>query len=154
MPHARPFFFNVPRSFAAPLLAAAVATMAGCGSGLEEFPVAPATGVVLCGGDPISSGRVQFSPKQPDPDAIEAGKPARGVIGPDGTFTLSTYERGDGAVVGVHSVAVWPDGLEGEGGRGDTSGVMDGCPDGRVDGVFTVTAEGPNEFTIELDPAG
>ena len=31
---------------------------------------------------------------------------ASGLIGPDGTFEISTYEPGDGAVVGKHRVAV------------------------------------------------
>lgn len=127
----------------------------GCGPELEEYPVANASGVVLCEGAPLSGGRLQFSPVGSG-KTRESGKFAQAVIEPDGTFVLTTYERGDGAVIGEHTVAVWPDDLRGgrEGGGRDAanagSDALGGCPPGRIEGTVTVSAEGPNEFTIEL----
>ena len=37
-------------------------------------------------------------------DTRLVGKPAQGLIQPDGTFVLSTYGTSDGAVIGRHSV--------------------------------------------------
>jgi len=69
----------------------------GCGGG-GEFPVAPAEGKVLYRGTPLQFGSVMFQP--------EAGPPARGDIQPDGTFVLSTYGDGDGAIIGKHQVRI------------------------------------------------
>ena len=134
-PAARPF---APAALIAGLAAAAAA---GCGPSLEEYPTAPAGGVVTCGGTPLGSGRVLFSPV-PAGNAVEAGKQARGYILEEGRFTLSTYGDGDGAVVGEHRVFV--ESVEG-GDLGECSG--------KVERTVTVTTDGPNEFTFDLPPA-
>lgn len=85
----------------------------GCG------PRRPATvrvsGRVLLDGAPLPAAAVLFEP-------VSGGVPARGSTGSDGTFTLTTFTRGDGALPGRHRVAVskvvvegvaaGPDGLE------------------------------------------
>jgi hypothetical protein len=68
----------------------------GCGGGSLE--TAPVTGTVTLDGKPLPHGMVVFSP--------ERGRGATGQIESDGSFTLSTYGNGDGAVVGPHRVAV------------------------------------------------
>ena len=55
-------------------------------------------GQVLYRGQPLEFGNVMFQPR--------AGQPASGDIQPDGTFSLSTYKIGDGAVVGRHKVRI------------------------------------------------
>ena len=69
---------------------------AGCGSGRP--PTAPVHGRITCGGRLVSSGTVVFYPTK--------GRPASGQIQPDGTYTLTTFTAGDGALLGKHKVTV------------------------------------------------
>lgn len=85
----------VPRPCAALLLAAVVAA-AGCGPGRPEL--APVEGVVRFAGKPVEQGVVTFYPA--------AGRPATGSLGPGGRYRLTTYESGDGALVGAHKVVI------------------------------------------------
>lgn len=78
------------------LLLASIGGVAGCGNG--KLPVAPVNGKVLYRGKSLEFGSVMFQP--------DAGPPARGIIQPDGTFQLSTYGVGDGAILGSHRVRV------------------------------------------------
>ena len=78
--------------------------LAGCGSG-GAFPVAPVSGRVICEGEPVPHVRVFFEPLQTGGSAI-VGKQAVGMTAEDGTFELSTYGIGDGAVIGEHRVRV------------------------------------------------
>lgn len=71
--------------------------LTGCGSG--NPPTAPVTGTVTFQGKPLPAGTVIFTP-------TAGGPPATGEIQPDGTYTLTTFEDGDGAVPGTHGVAV------------------------------------------------
>ena len=70
--------------------------LAGCGD--SGSTLAPVKGVVLLDGQPLTSGRVTTVPAK--------GRGAMGVIGPDGSFELTTESPGDGAVVGAHTVSV------------------------------------------------
>ncbi|PQO36449.1 hypothetical protein [Blastopirellula marina] len=69
----------------------------GCGGG-NGLATAPTTGEVTYQGKPLPYGSVSFRPK--------AGSPATGDIQADGTFTLTTYSDGDGAIVGMHEVLI------------------------------------------------
>lgn len=80
-------------TFALALLLAA----AGCGR--SPLPVAPVTGRVTVAGKPVTTGAVWFYPST-------AGRPAIGQIGPDGRYTLATFTRADGALLGEHRVVV------------------------------------------------
>jgi hypothetical protein len=53
---------------------------------------------VTFNGKPVPAGTIMFHP--------DAGPAAVGVIGPDGTYTLTTMRPGDGAVVGSHRVTI------------------------------------------------
>jgi hypothetical protein len=92
------------RSFCAVFLAIA----AGCGP--AQFDVAPVSGRVTVEGQPLTGQfMVIFSPiAQGAKD--RAGRPAAGPVEADGRYSLSTYEPGDGAVVGKHRVVVLPPG--------------------------------------------
>lgn len=70
-------------------------TSGGCRRGPEIVSV---SGKVTFNGQPLKFGSVTFQPQK--------GQPARGEIQSDGTFTLSTFKPGDGAVVGPHKVRV------------------------------------------------
>ncbi|OAI57375.1 hypothetical protein AYO47_08140 [Planctomyces sp. SCGC AG-212-M04] len=86
-------------------------TASGCG-GSERFSVAPVKGKVVCGGKPVAEGIVQFAPISAQPaSGNKAGKPGKsgaGEIKSDGTFEISTYSMGDGAVVGKCRVLAGP----------------------------------------------
>jgi hypothetical protein len=58
----------------------------------------PVSGQVLVDGKPLTHGFIQLMPK--------GARASSGKIGPDGRFTLSCFEDGDGAVEGAHVVTV------------------------------------------------
>lgn len=76
------------------------AMLAGCG-GSGQLETALVQGTVKLDGKPLTQGMVIFSPLK--------GRGASGAIQSDGTFSLTTYQSGDGALVGIHKVAVMPD---------------------------------------------
>jgi len=69
----------------------------GCGPGGPE--TAPVSGTVTLDGQPVAGAAVMLVPES-------AGRPAHGVTDSQGKFTLTTFEEGDGALVGKHSVTV------------------------------------------------
>lgn len=78
---------------------------AGCGddSGgeLEQVTPYPVTGkVLLPSGEPLTEGRITFVP------VGENGRQAIGMIQPDGSFTLTTINEGDGAGPGEYQVRI------------------------------------------------
>jgi hypothetical protein len=84
------------------LAALSLIPCAGCGQAAgNAAPVStvPVKGTVRYKGRPLARGTVKFEPES-------VGREAQGEIGPDGTFTLSTYAACDGAVLGNHRVAV------------------------------------------------
>ena len=70
---------------------------AGCGR--AKPATAPVTGRVLMDGKPVAAAAVMFEP-------VGGGVPARGSTRDDGGFTLSTFARDDGAIVGRHRVSI------------------------------------------------
>ena len=124
-----------------------LATLVGCGDA-QRLATAPVSGRVTVGDQPVTKGQVIFTPEQ--------GRSAKGTIGPDGAFTLSTYADGDGAIVGKHRIAVIsvtrpadadPQDLDVPSiwlipqryGNASTSGLS-----------YEVTADGANDVTLEL----
>ena len=76
-----------------------VATV-GCGGRDPNLPATyPVQGIVTYQGQPVQNGSVVFRPEG-------SGNSARGVTDAQGEFTLSTYEKADGAVSGKHKVTV------------------------------------------------
>jgi hypothetical protein len=74
-------------------------TVVGCGPvDVPRALTVPVTGKVLYRGKPLTGGNIHFLP--------ESGQPATGEIRADGTYRLSTFKKGDGAVPGHHRVAV------------------------------------------------
>lgn len=71
-------------------------TTIGCGDPVEMAPIA---GTVNYKGVPLKFGTVMFQP-------IAGGQPAHGVIQPDGSFVLSTYNIGAGTRIGTNRVSV------------------------------------------------
>src|SRR5262245_400924 len=75
--------------------------VAGCGG-----TTASVSGKVLYKGKPVTGGDLSFSPIAEG--TKEPGKPAAGVVRPDGSYYLGTYHRSDGAVIGKHRVSYIP----------------------------------------------
>jgi len=142
--------------------------LTGCGEG--KFPVRPAKGKVLCGGRPVAIGSISFTPVG-EPGSLESGKPAMGMLRPDGTFTLTTNDRFDGAIVGKHSVRYF--GPEDE--DSDEPSAAEGSPEEKAKNaerlkqkkeqqkalcvqkgeiILEVIDGGENDFTIDLTSPG
>ena len=73
----------------------------------EASPTYPATGQVMAGTQPVAGAFVRFTPVDAvgSPDALTSQAQTES----DGTFSLSTYEKGDGAPAGSYAVTLtWP----------------------------------------------
>jgi hypothetical protein len=80
-------------------LALILATCIGCSKSPHDL--APVRGVVTIDGQPFAAGKVMFAPIAKG-ESRNAGRAAFGRLQPDGTFTLTSYDADDGAVVGEH----------------------------------------------------
>lgn len=121
--------------------------MIGCGPRRDPNlpPTAAASGQVMYNGKPIDHGAVTLHP-------VGEGNPAVGAIDENGKFTLSTYTRGDGAVIGSHKVTI------------DIPPPLDGIAAGEVLSVpraytdpatsplsVEITAKGRNELQLVVE---
>ena len=76
------------------------AMLSGCGRKKQSHPTtAPVKGRVTFKGNPLRDAQVMFHPEG-------EGNPGLGVGNGDGEYRLTTYERDDGAVLGMHRVTV------------------------------------------------
>lgn len=73
-----------------------IATLVGCGEGRPHR--VPVSGRVTIDGKPLTHGIVRFVPQN--------DRPSGGVLDSEGRFTLTCFDPGDGAVLGLHRVAV------------------------------------------------
>lgn len=95
--------FGDRRSMIGPALLVTLAGLVGCG-GKDRPETVKVFGKVTHAGQPVTSGTVTFHPV--GFASGEANRPALGVLQPDGSYALSTYEAGDGAIPGKYEVAV------------------------------------------------
>jgi hypothetical protein len=90
----------VPRKLASPsalFWCLLVLVNTGCGS--KYPPTAPVSGKITLNGEPVTQGRISFHPTNGE-------RPALANIQPDGSYSLTTFERGDGALLGHHKVSI------------------------------------------------
>lgn len=78
------------------LLAAVIVTTVGCGDGRPSR--VPVSGQVLIDGQPLTHGYVRL--------VHPTSRPSTGKIDSEGRFTLSCFGQGDGAIPGIHQVAI------------------------------------------------
>jgi hypothetical protein len=71
--------------------------LSGCGS--NNPPTFPVTGKVTFNGEALPMGSLLLQPKA-------GGPSAQGVINSDGTYSVWTFEEGDGAIPGTHTVLI------------------------------------------------
>jgi len=88
-------------SFFSFLSVALLATLLGCTGG--GAPTGKVAGQVTFDGKPVTSGSLTFAPA-----SGTVGKPAVGAVKADGSYSLTTYAAGDGAVIGRHKVIYSP----------------------------------------------
>jgi hypothetical protein len=92
----------------APILAVAALLAAGAavpGCGREPRPpMGRVSGKVTYKGQPFDAGMVVFNPAGGPENST--GQPATGKIAADGSYRLTTFDDGDGALVGEHIVMV------------------------------------------------
>ena len=81
---------------AAAILFVATICATGCGDGFPER--VKISGTVMIDGKPLERGFIQVIP--------EKDRSASAEIGPDGKFTLSTFDDKDGCVLGTHKVVI------------------------------------------------
>lgn len=79
-------------------------TLAGCGSDPGRPKLGQVNGKVTYKGKPVTSGEVIFTPATGKGN--ETGHVATGKIASDGSYSLGTFDPGDGAVLGEHVVTV------------------------------------------------
>lgn len=85
--------------FARPvLLLTFLASMLGYVGCYRGPVIAPVSGKVTVNGEALTTGRIRFFP--------DSGRPAAGRIASDGSYEITTYEPGDGAVVGEYHVTI------------------------------------------------
>jgi hypothetical protein len=75
----------------------------GCGAAAGLPQTGKVHGTVAYKGKPVSTGTVTFFPLEAKG---EANRPAIGEISSDGSFELTTFNTGDGAVLGQHKAIV------------------------------------------------
>ena len=78
------------------VLLGCLALVAGCGDGRPKR--VRVSGRVTIDGKPLTSGNIRVVPAEE--------RVATGTIGPDGRFTLGTFDKDDGCVLGTHPIAV------------------------------------------------
>jgi hypothetical protein len=88
------------------MLGLVMAIPMGCGpSGGPRPPMGKVSGKVSYKGAPVPRGTISFSPVRGE-KGNQSSIGAVGTIGSDGTFELTTFNTGDGAVVGQHTVTI------------------------------------------------
>src|SRR5258708_2386637 len=78
--------------------------VAGCGGSSVRPTMGRVHGTVSYEGKPLDKGRITFTPVSSD--GISGGTGAMSPIESDGSFDLTTFDTGDGAIVGQHIVTV------------------------------------------------
>lgn len=102
----------------------------------------PVRGVVTLDGSPLGGATVLFQPV--------AGTPGRAVTADDGSFELTTFDPGDGALLGRHRVAVMKVTLSG---LNDVGGVTGPVAAGEVREKWVTPKKyaTPGESGLEVD---
>jgi len=78
------------------VVAACMVACVGCGPSRPE--TAMVSGRVTYQGKSVVEGTIVFQPEQ--------GRPAMGSLAADGSYTLTTFDPGDGALLGRHRVMI------------------------------------------------
>ena len=111
------------------------------------FEVAYTSGVCLYNGEPMPGGKLIFKPIRPEDVPVtemNIGKGSVAKIDDEGNFEMTTYNYGDGSVIGKHRVYLSTDKYEEKG-----EGPAPPCKEAPKGMVVEIT-EGSNDLTIDL----
>lgn len=125
-----------------------MASLSTLGCSAEQFETAAVSGTVTSDGTPVTLGTIIFNPIAKGGNTM-VGKSATGYI-ENGEFTLNTYDNGDGAVIGEHSIIVT--GKETPPENADEVEWGSAPNWGSTKATFTVVAGADNNFEIKLTP--
>lgn len=108
--------------------------------------------VVLEDGTPLAGGFIGFQSEGPAAESVNA----RGSVGEDGTFVLSTFGEEDGVVAGKHRVLVRGQRQKFNNGQEKWDVIPEPVIHPRfrnyeTSGLEFTVAEGDNEFTVEVE---
>lgn len=125
----------------------------GC-SGSDNVMVYPVKGIVMFEGKPmVGGGSISFVPT-----TSQNGKNAGGIINPDGTFQMTTYDDGDGAMAGTFRVMIMQTVVDEPTIQGDTdtpgnaakiAPVKTVPPEQQIPLIYADPANSPSTVTIE-----
>jgi hypothetical protein len=128
----------------------AVALMLGC-SGSGRVKTYPVQGRIMYEGKPmVGGGAISLIPL-----TDQKGKTAAGMIRPDGSYTLGTYEEADGSMAGDFRVVIVQETVkEGQaapdGSGPSTSGISTVAPADRIPLVYASDRDSP--LTAKIEP--
>ncbi len=132
----------------------------GCSGGAKQAATGKVSGKVTYQEKPVEAGSVTFVPiaEGASADTGVATKPAGGAVKSDGSYVLTTYQDGDGAIVGRHKITFFPAAAQAAEASGGEAGKHDEAPAASsYRGLMPKEAEvevkeGTNEINIELVP--
>ncbi|WP_435009480.1 hypothetical protein P12x_000732 [Tundrisphaera lichenicola] len=81
-----------------------IALVVGCEGRTGKPPMGKVHGTVSYNGKPLDKGRVTFTPVSGDGES--GGNNAMSPIESDGSYELTTFDTGDGAIIGQHIVTI------------------------------------------------
>lgn len=125
-------------------LLAVTLSMIGCGSGEDLPETAPVTGIVTFDGKPVEGATVMFFPK----DAA-ASNPGAAYTDKEGKYSLTTFEKDDGALLGTHEITVQLFDAMGE-----VKQVPGKYGDVKTSGLTATIKEDENSVPLELTSKG
>ena len=92
------------RLSAAGFMAALLSAQSGCGGDPTLPTLGKVSGKVTYQGKPVDAGHIVFTPAAGK--GSETGQSATGEIGSGGSYNMTTFNTGDGAILGEHVVTV------------------------------------------------
>jgi hypothetical protein len=123
-------------------------SLGGCGTDHNKPPLGKVRGKVTYNGQPVTSGSVTFTPIAGQGAAT--GQPATGQIESDGSYELTTFNTGDGAILGQHAVTVH---LGGQGStpakKANTGRIIYEMPKSPIPSKYASVSTTPLKHTVE-----
>ncbi|RCS46390.1 hypothetical protein DTL42_15595 [Bremerella cremea] len=121
-----------------------LAPMLGCDKSVATHPVSGK--VVLANGSPANGGIVKFRTTSEEGEMVKAS----GKIQSDGSFQLSTFEDGDGALEGDHEVILFSP-ASGDGNVSVAPNFASKYRNYETSGLKFAIAPGENDIVIQLE---
>lgn len=127
--------------------AVVVGLLSGCGGGIKQFDTVKVSGTVYLDGEPHGPATLMLYP-------VEGMSPTvTGAVAADGTYTLTTYNDGDGAPPGDYSASL-TSGSAGDGDMTDPAVAMAAMSGPLGEPIsITIPAGGSDNLEMRFEPA-